>query len=88
MSLHDARVPDFVKFEVLSVASHELLDAYALRLKAHLLGALPPAYRKRLELRLAPEELCEPLAFAPGDPDEACFMECVAMARRYRDAKD
>jgi len=87
-SLHDARFPDFLEFEVLSVASHELLDAYALRLKAHLLGTLPPAYRKRLELRLASEQLCEPLTFVPGDPDEACFMEYVALARRYRDAKN
>ncbi|GEM_PF-2822191 len=87
LGLREARLPAFGEFRVLSTASGELLDLYARKVKAHLIGVLPPAYRERLKLRLVPEELLEPLSFAPGDPDEACFLRYVALAREHGNAQ-
>ena len=87
LELPDIRFPAFEALQVLNHASAEALESYSLNVRGRLIGVLPPAYRARLKLRLAPEDFPEPLAFAPGDPDEGCFLRYVALAREHCNAK-
>ncbi len=87
MSLCNVHPPTFRAFHILSAASGELLEFYSRKVKGHLIGILPPAYRERLKLRLLSEELLEPLSFLTDDPDEICFLRYVALAQEYTNAQ-
>lgn len=88
LGLQDRSFPVFANFHVLKTVSSGELELYAQTVKDHLVGLLPPAYRARLKLRLAPADFPEPRAFAPGDPDAVYFLRYAIMARECRHAED
>ena len=87
LSLDKTRFPIFASLQVLDTASCELLALYEQKVRGLLFGVLPHAHRQRLELRLRQSDLCEPVAFAPDDPDEAFFLRYLTLALEYCDAK-
>lgn len=88
LGLRDRRFPAFANFRVLKTVSSAELELFAQTVKGYLIGILPPAYRARLKLRLAPADFAEPLSFAPGDPDAVCFLRYALMAWECRHAED
>ncbi|WP_173932931.1 hypothetical protein [Chelativorans sp. Marseille-P2723] len=84
--LGDSRFPSFENLHVLTAVSADALEEYATMLKAYLIGMLPPACRERLLLKYPPGAFPEPRTFAASDPDEACILRYLMLAREHRDA--
>ena len=88
LSLRERDFPAFARLATLREVPVDALETYALKVKALLIGLLPAAYQERMRLRMSTAAFPEPMPFAPGDPDKACFLSYAAMAREYIHAQD
>lgn len=73
-------VPAFQRFAVLSNATSETLNRYALEMQQYLFGLLPSSYAQRLLLRFPLDSAPSVAFFEMDDPDRATFVDCAVRA--------